>query len=78
MRTVGICWLVLAIFASDLVAVPLPSDSKPIPEPTAEQLAAAKEAYAKIGTEYKAVSDPLTMQTIHRFKMPLDSLIMIK
>ena len=58
----------LAIFTMNLMAVPAPADSKPA-EPSAEQLAAAKEAYAKFGGQYGAVANPKTNQTIHLFRM---------
>jgi repressor of nif and glnA expression len=42
----------------------------PPKEPTAEQLKEAKDAFAKIGADYKAVTDPQTKRVTHSFKMP--------
>ncbi len=71
MRTIAIIWLVLAALAcyfSNLKAAPAPRDW--ITEPTAAQLAAAKEAYAKHGASYRCYTDPRTKQTTHLFIMP--------
>jgi RNA polymerase sigma factor (sigma-70 family) len=45
-----------------------PAESKP-PEPTAEQLAAAIEAYAKIGARHRAETNSKTMQITHIFRL---------
>jgi internalin A len=39
-------------------------------EPTAEQLAAAIEAYRKLGATYRAIANPKTMRPLHLFSMP--------
>ena len=45
--------------------------AEPAPaEPTAQQLADAKEAYAKHGAAYEPVVNPQTKQTAHIFWMP--------
>ncbi len=67
MRTIVPSVLALAICSVNLMAAP--DDPKPA-EPTAEQLAAAKKAYAKFGAEYDAYANPQTKQTNHIFRMP--------
>ncbi len=74
MRPIVLGILALAVFSLNLMAVPLPSDLKPIPEPTAEQLAAAKEAYETFGADYEFQIDTVTKQTFHVFKMPSETI----
>jgi hypothetical protein len=64
MRIIVLCGLLLAVFSVNLVAGSAPADPKPIPEPTPEQLTAAKEAYAKFGAEHDYIAK------IHLFLMP--------
>jgi hypothetical protein len=70
MRTIGmsILALAIAIYPVKLIAVPLPSEPKPA-EPTAEQLAAAKEAYGNFGARYyeSKESDPGAEQSFRFF-----------
>src|SRR5271166_4564984 len=69
MRTIVLSILAVAISSVNLLAVPAPTDSKPA-EPTEEQLAAAKEAYAKIGADCLVTADSQTKRTIPWFVMP--------
>jgi hypothetical protein len=61
----GIFLALIVVSSALLQAEPKPG------EPSAEQLAAAKEAYAKHGAEYRAVSDPQTKRTTHTFHLPI-------
>src|SRR5262249_505232 len=58
----------LSIFSMNLLAVPAPADPKPA-EPTEEQLAAAKEAYARFGATYELFTGPKA-KTKHVFRLP--------
>jgi RNA polymerase sigma factor (sigma-70 family) len=51
---------------------PAPSDSRPKPAPTNQQLAAAKDAYAKLGATYEYWTDPRTRTAlpVQMFHMP--------
>jgi internalin A len=72
MRTIVLIGLLLAILSVNLIAAPLPRNLKPIPEPTAEQLIAAKEAYAKHGAKYD--TSILCMKDgDHVFLMPFET-----
>jgi hypothetical protein len=70
MRGIGLSVLAPAIFSANLIAAPLPGDLKSIPEPTAKDLAAAKEAYGKLGAEYESRFEPRTKLAVHSFQMP--------
>jgi hypothetical protein len=59
MRPIVLGILALTICSLSAIAAPLPGDPKP-PEPTAEELAAAKEAYAKHGGNYVDCASQLT------------------
>jgi hypothetical protein len=70
MRTIIMSILALAICSLNLLAAP--ADPKPA-EPTDDQLAAAKEAYAKLGATHQLTpfgGDPQTNQRLHLFSMP--------
>ena len=71
-RIIVLSGLLLAVLSVNLIAVPLPSDSKPTepPEPTQEQLAVAKETYAKHGAKYEPFGNTKTKNTRHQFTMP--------
>jgi hypothetical protein len=69
MRTIVMSILALAIYFVNLMAAPAPTDPKPV-QPTAKQLADAKEAYAKFGAKYGTTKNPKTEQTFHSFFMP--------
>jgi internalin A len=64
---IAICGLMLAFPCLNFVLNA--GESKPA-EPTAEQLAIAKDALAKRGAKYKAVPDPQGERTAHIFEMP--------
>ena len=53
----------------NLIAAPAPKTTEP-PEPTNEQLAAAKNEYAKFGATYEPFTNQKTKQTFHHFIMP--------
>ncbi len=55
MRTIVRSILALAISFLHLIAAPLPSDLKPIPEPTAEQLTAATKEVDSAGYHYVVI-----------------------
>jgi len=44
------------------------ANAEPISAPTPEQLAAAKETYAKCGFSYMRVADPTNTRTVHCFR----------
>ncbi|MCE9531556.1 MAG: hypothetical protein K8T89_10610 [Planctomycetes bacterium] len=69
MRTIILSILALAIFPLILQARPAPKFPNQI-EPTVEQLAAAKEAFAKLGAKYECVNAEGVEQSFHVFYMP--------
>ena len=75
MALVGV--LLLAGCQDDPPAEPAAKQPKVPPkvfaEPTAEQLKAAQEAFAKIGARYEAGTNPLTKKTVHVFRMSRDT-----
>src|SRR5688500_14030669 len=60
------CWYALIVMSVAVSAEVRADETKPV-EPTAEQLKAAQEAYAKVGGTYAAQTHPVTKQTVHQF-----------
>ncbi len=70
MRTIVICGLALAIYSVNIVAGRPPLPDPKATQPNAEQLTAAKDAYAKLGAKYERLDVEGIEPPFHLFRMP--------